>query len=201
MQGRPLVVVPGVFDPVLFFSSSFLAELLESAALCPPQGCMLDLGCGSGVLSVIAASNGKKVVATDLNPEAIRCARINAILNGVEERISVRQGDLFEPVRGERFDVVLFNPPYLAGTPSTPFEASFRSDDMAPRFAADLHSHLKAGGFALLVLSSRGLGADFLENLQANGLHYEAVAEKDLVGELITVYRVDPFESRSPRRR
>ena len=62
---------------------------------------------------------------------------------------------------------------------------------MATRFAAGLPLHLKPDGFALLVLSSRGVGEDFLENLLANGLGYEAVAEKDLVGELMTVYKVN----------
>ncbi len=191
VQGRSLVVTPGVFNPVLFFSSSVLAELLESEALSPKEASVLDLGCGTGVLSVIAASNGEKVVATDLNPQAVRCTRINAILNGVEKRVTVRQGDLFEPVRGESFDVVLFNPPYFGGRPRDTFETSFRSDDMATRFAAGLPLHLKPDGFALLVLSSRGVGEDFLENLLANGLGYEAVAEKDLVGELMTVYKVN----------
>ena len=133
VQGRSLVVTPGVFNPVLFFSSSVLAELLESEALSPKEASVLDLGCGTGVLSVIAASNGEKVVATDLNPQAVRCTRINAILNGVEKRVTVRQGDLFEPVRGESFDVVLFNPPYFGGRPRDTFETSFRSDDMATR--------------------------------------------------------------------
>ena len=59
VQGRSLVVVPDVFNPVLFFSSSFLAEVLESETLCPKGASILDLGCGSRVLSVIAIPSGR----------------------------------------------------------------------------------------------------------------------------------------------
>ncbi len=59
----------------------------------------------------------RRVVAVDINPAAVRCAQINALLNQLEQRIEVRRGDLFAPVAGERFDLVLFNPPFLRGAP------------------------------------------------------------------------------------
>ena len=80
---------------------------------------MLDLGTGSGVGAVFAAQWAGQVVAVDVNPAAVRCARINVLLHGVEDRVDVLQGDLFEPVAGERFDVILFNPPYFPGQPRT----------------------------------------------------------------------------------
>ena len=60
---------------------------------------------------------GYHVTAVDINPDAVRCARINALQHHLETCIEVRQGDLFEPVQGERFDLVLFNPPFFRGQP------------------------------------------------------------------------------------
>src|SRR5258708_40043817 len=81
----------------------------------------LDMGTGSGVGAVFAARRGFQVVGVDLNPDAVRCARANVLLNGLEERIEIRHGAPFEPVSGERFDLVLWNPPFFRGKPTSPF--------------------------------------------------------------------------------
>ena len=73
---------------------------------------VLDLGTGSGFLALVASRTAAIVVATDINPRAVRFARANVALNGLQERIDVRQGDLFEPVPGQRFDCILANPPF-----------------------------------------------------------------------------------------
>src|SRR5688572_18246060 len=110
-DGVPLVVLPQVFNPVLLRSGALMARALSGLAIGDATSLsVLDLGTGSGIGAVFAARKGASVVAVDINPEAVRCARINALLNHVDERIDVRLGDLFEPVRGEEFDLVLFNP-------------------------------------------------------------------------------------------
>lgn len=65
---------------------------------------MLDLGTGSGVNGIVAAARSSDVVAVDVNPSAVECARKNAELNGVGSRCGVRESDLFENVTG-RFDL------------------------------------------------------------------------------------------------
>ncbi len=75
---------------------------------------VLDLGTGSGILANIAAKNAGRVIAVDLNPYAIRCAKENSKLNDVQDRIDFIQGDLFSAFcDGLRFDLILFNAPYL----------------------------------------------------------------------------------------
>jgi release factor glutamine methyltransferase len=189
--GRPLVVLPGVLNPTLFRSSAVALGCLEDEVV--PTGCrVLDLGTGTGVLALAAATRGAAVVAVDLDPRAVRCARINALLNGLEARVEVREGDLFAPVAGERFDLVLSNPPYYAGRPASPDELALYGGDFADRFATGLPSHLGAGGRALVVLSSAGAEAAFLAAFAAAGLAAEAGHRRDLVSELVTVYRVRP---------
>ncbi len=75
---------------------------------------VLDMGTGCGILAVLAARRAKRVVAVDVNPYAMRNAKKNAELNGVEKNIEFRLGELFHPLGSkETFDLILFNAPYL----------------------------------------------------------------------------------------
>lgn len=91
--------------------------LLATNQKVKPNNRVLDLGTGCGIQGIIAAKKGARVVSTDINPFAIDLAKINASFNGVRDMMEFRIGDLFEPVRGELFDVILFNPPYLPRDP------------------------------------------------------------------------------------
>ncbi len=86
-----------------------------------PLGCrVLDMGTGCGVGAISVALWADRVVAVDIDPTAVRCARMNVLLHKLEERIAVEEGDLFSSLKGQSFDVVLFNPPYFKGVPVTP---------------------------------------------------------------------------------
>lgn len=108
----------------------------------------LDLGTGSGILSLGASRWSDSVVATDLNQRAVDCARFNARLNGVET-IEVMAGDCFEPVKGRRFDLILSNPPFFI-TPQSEYvfcENPMELDALCRRLAKEAHLHLNEGGF------------------------------------------------------
>lgn len=190
VDGLPLVVLPDVFNPKLLRSGEFLVQQLSRADLLPPGSRVLDLGSGSGAAGIAAAKRGCAVTAIDINPSAVRCTRINALLNDVE--IDVRQGDLFGTLGTERFDVVLFNPPYYRGVPRDALDRAWRSTDVPERFAAGLASHLAPGGYGLVVLSSDGDDQAFLQALERNGLSTETVAMRDFTNEVMRVYEVRP---------
>jgi release factor glutamine methyltransferase len=189
--GIPLLVLPDVFNPKLLRSGEFLVSQLSREDLLPLASRVLDLGCGSGASGIWAAAmRGCSVVSSDINPSAVRCTRINALLNNVE--LDIRQGDLFAPVEQERFDVVLFNPPYYRGVPRDALDHAWRSPDMPEQFASGLASSLRPTGHALVVLSSDGEAASFLQAFGRHGFNYEAVATRDFINEVMTVYRVRP---------
>ncbi len=142
--GMPFLVTPSVFNPKVPRTGEFLASQLESRVVHRDWD-VLDMGTGSGVCAVAAANHARRVVAVDINPAAVRCAGINALLNHLEHKIDVRHGDLFGPVSGERFDLILFNPPFLRGAPRDDRDSAWRSNDVAERFAAGLGAHLKPG--------------------------------------------------------
>jgi release factor glutamine methyltransferase len=190
VDGLPLVVLPDVFNPKLLRSGEFLAQQVSRPGRIPTGARVLDLGSGSGAAGIAAAKRGCAVTAIDINPSAVRCTRINALLNDVE--IDVRQGDLFSSLGTERFDVVLFNPPYYRGVPRDALDRAWRSTDVPERFAAGLAAHLAPGGYGLIVLSSDGDHQAFLEALERNGLLTETVAMRDFTNEVMCVYEVRP---------
>jgi methylase of polypeptide subunit release factors len=191
IDGVALVVLPEVFNPAVFRTGTLLARAVD--AWTPPADekeiRVLDLGTGSGVGALFAARRGFRVVAVDVNPEAARCARINALLHHLEARIEVRQGDLFAPVAGERFDLVLFNPPFFRGEPANDLDRAWRGTDVLERFAAGLSAVLTPAGQALLALSTDGDGAALLRAL-AGSLTVEVASRRDFGNEVITVFLV-----------
>ena len=189
VDGLPLLVLPEVFAPKLFRTGAYLARQLNQK-LIPPGCAVLDLGAGAGIGAITAARWAGRVVAVDINPAAVRCAQANCLLNQVDERVDVRQGDLFASVTDERFDVILFNPPFLPGVPQGPFEQAFFSTGLADRFAEALAEHLNPDGTALLLLSSMGETQRFLQALRWRGFYVRVLHEREWINERLTLYQV-----------
>jgi len=189
VHGLPFVVTPTVLNPKLTRTGAFFASVLD-AQLVSRNAEVLDMGTGSGVCAVFAARLAARVVAVDINAAAVRCAGINASLNQLEHKIDVRHGDLFGPVAGQRFDLVMFNPPFIRGVPRDDRDRAWRSSDVAERFAADLREHLKPGGSALVLLSSFGDGQFFLEQFHRHGFDIAVLAERRFVNERLAIFRL-----------
>lgn len=185
------LVTPSVFNPKLPRTGAFLAANLDER-LIAPDARVLDMGTGSGVCAVVAARHSRHVIAVDINPAAVRCTAINVALNGVEDRVEVRHGDLFAPVARERFDVILFNPPFLRGMPRDDRDRAWRSVDVAERFAAGVADHLATGGAALVVLSSFGGATRFLEEFRQQRLAMAVLATRRFLTERIAILKLQP---------
>jgi release factor glutamine methyltransferase len=190
VDGVPLIVLPEVFNPVVFRTGALLGRTIAASPAAAPGSRALDLGTGSGVGAVFAARRGHQVVAVDVNPEAVRCVRLNALLNALEDRIEARRGDLFEPVAGEAFDLILFNPPFFRGTPRNALDHAWRGTDVLERFAAGLPAALAPGGTLLLLLSTDGDGDALLGLLRDQGLSLDTAARRDFGNEVVTIHAV-----------
>jgi methylase of polypeptide subunit release factors len=125
-------------------ASSTLAQLTVRR----PVRRALDLGTGCGVQSLHLARHARQIVATDLNPRALTLARLTADLNGIE--VDLRLGDLYAPVAGERFDLVVTNPPYVLSPPTgerlTYREGTRTSDGLVEAVVRQGAEHLADGG-------------------------------------------------------
>jgi release factor glutamine methyltransferase len=187
--GMRFIVMPSVFNPKVPRTGEFLASQMH-AGLLNRDWEILDMGTGSGICAVFAAKHARRVVAVDINAAAVRCAGINALLNHVEHKIDVRHGDLFEAVPDERFDLIVFNPPFLRAVPQDDRDRAWCSSDVAARFAGGLGAHLKPGGAALVLLSSFGDGLDFLNEFCKHNFDISVLAERRFVNERLTVFRL-----------
>lgn len=110
-----------------------------------PAQNVLDLGCGSGVLALLAAASSQKVVATDINSRAIALCRFNAQLNGIEH-LQVVAGDLFAGVAGERFDLIICNPPFVI-SPQSEFIYRDSGQGIGQRIIREAPRYLEIDGF------------------------------------------------------
>jgi hypothetical protein len=127
----------------------------------------LDLGTGCGYLGLLASSFSDRVIATDRNERAGKLAHFNALLNDVEVMES-RVGDLFEPVQGERFDLVLSNPPFVI-TPGKRLmfrDSGMRGDEFCRRLMRGVPEYLEEGGFCQMLGNfARRTGSPWREEL------------------------------------
>jgi methylase of polypeptide subunit release factors len=141
---------------------------------------VLDMGTGTGVLALLAARLGAvSVVATDSSANGVANARLNAERLGLGNSVEVRgPADLFDSVRGEAFDTILFNAPWIQGEPQTSYDTA-RYDPgyrVLDGFLHDAPAHLRPGGAILLQYSnvSQRRGHSSIEHLHeviaANGL-------------------------------
>lgn len=107
-----------------------VTEALQAA---PAARRVLDIGSGSGCIAIVIARNlpDATVISVDISPEAIELARRNADRNEVQ--VDFRQGSIFEPVQGERFDLIVSNPPYISEADIETLQPEVR--DFEPRIA------------------------------------------------------------------
>jgi methylase of polypeptide subunit release factors len=135
-------------------ASSTPSRVLAHLAVREPVDSALDVGTGSGLHALLASRHARRVVATDVNPRALRFARLNALLNDAGN-VELREGSLFDPVGGERFDLVAANPPYVV---SPEHELAFRDsglpgDSFCEAMVRALPAHLNEGGVAHALVS------------------------------------------------
>lgn len=157
-RGVPIPALDALIHPRHSVFSPVRSEYVDLVAEAPlPQGAggleVFDLGTGTGVLAAVLARRGvARVVATDINPRAVECARENMQRLDLEDRVTVLEADLFPPGRA---DLVVCNPPWLPGTASSVLELGIydESSGMLRRFLDGLADHLTVNGEGWLILS------------------------------------------------
>ena len=156
----------------------------------------LDLGTGCGILALLAAETAEEVVATDLNPHAADCAMQNARLHGLDHKMNVVVGDLFDPIRTEtRFDLIIFNPPYLPVSNtlhqndylSLAWNGGMNGSSVTTRFLAHSSRYLEKNGNILLVQSSLSGIEPTISKMHRKGFQVDTVARRSTQFEEIAI--------------
>ena len=175
-------VLENVYEPAE--DSFFFAENLKIR-----DGCkIIDMGTGCGILGVLAAKKAGRVVAVDVNPYAVRCARNNAEINGVVDRMFFVQGDLFSPLRiRKEFNLILFNSPYLPSEENEKdswvewaWAGGTSGREVISRFICEAPKYLKPSGEILLVQSTLSDVKETLQAFEKRGFRTGVIAKQDL---------------------
>lgn len=189
MFGLDLVIEPGVLHPGHFISSRVLAEHLLGLDLRGLE--VADVGTGSGILALLAARSGASVVAVDLNPVALACAAGNARRNGLADRVSVIESDVFSGLPAEaRFDLVITNPPFYPRAAESPGDRAFAAGVGNAFFVAlaeGLPERLRPGGRLLMIQSSDADFSPIAGQVEARGLNTRILLERRGFFETLTV--------------
>ncbi len=179
--GEQLDLLPNVYEP------SEDTFLLVDAALdvVRPTDSVLEVGTGCGLIAKIVAPLAHSVIATDINPQAVA----NAILNGVE----AIQGDLFCHLN-RRFDLILFNPPYLPTDTNVSCDWLTQAWDGGPagrevitRFLTQVDRHLTDRGRVLMTISSLTGYREVTESMEAQFEIVRSLAERKVFFETLYV--------------
>ncbi|WP_329377077.1 class I SAM-dependent methyltransferase [Streptomyces sp. NBC_01716] len=161
LLGKEWSILPNVYPSGSFSSTEFFTY----QDIYPPAGGkFLEIGCGAGVTAVTAAISGcDAVVASDINPQAVRNTGINIARHGVDEKVSVRHGDLFSAVRvNERFDCIFWNSNGIEMPSDYTHQSEFEKAFFDPgyeshrRYVEEGPNHLTRGGRLLIGFSGHG---------------------------------------------
>lgn len=145
-------VHPGVFHPGLFFSTKILLQYLAGQALSGKS--FLELGAGSGLISVFAAHRGATVTASDISQAAIANIQENARLSNIAVKTIL--SDLFAEIAEQRFDWIIINPPYYPRNPTNESEhAWFCGEDFQyfQSLFSQLGNFINADNQVVMILS------------------------------------------------
>ncbi len=162
----------GVYEPR---EDSFLfAGFLETLELKGKK--VLEIGCGSGLLSILCSKKGAEMTAVDISPQAGAITKENAEKNGC--KIKTVQSDLFSAVQG-KFDLILFNSPYLPVNESPEWSAG-RGSELILDFITGCHAHLLPNGKVLLLISSLTGPEKVIKAFESESLSVRIVGEEKL---------------------
>lgn len=190
-------IFPSVYQPGE--DSYLLADCVEKLLQQKKIRSVLDLGTGTGIQGIAASRFANKVAACDINSKAVKCARRNAALNKITN-IEIFQSDLFQSVRG-KFDLIIFNPPYLPVEECEPRDALSRAWDggaagreVTDRFLKEVGDFLNQRGAAIFVQSSLTGIEKTKELLAQRGFCAEILAQKKFFFEAIYAVKAERKE-------
>ena len=188
------------FYPEVYEPAEDTFQLIESVEV-KEGDTVLEIGTGCGIVALECARIGAEVICSDLNPHAVKLAKRNYLTDksSLKGSVEIRQGDLFSVLnKDERFDVIIFNPPYLPTQPEDRMGGTGWFDiatdggvdglEITKRFINGLNKHLKKTGHAYFVFSSLSDRKKLDEYIFNAGLKSEIILSRLFDDEQIDVY-------------
>ncbi len=184
-----IVVYPTVYPPAE--DTYLLYDNLELSGV----DTFLEIGCGTGVVTLRAAQEVTRVIATDLSLDAVKNTNENLQRNRLDHKATVIQCDLLTPFRRSiEFSVIAWNPPYLPrGNENTTMDHALvggrEGVESLLRLIPQIPAHLKRGGSVFFVVSSLGRVDAVIDAMERVGFRVEIIAERGLFFERLLLLR------------
>jgi len=186
-----LEVPPQVFHPGFFFSTKLLLHYISALSLQGQR--FLELGAGSGLISIHVAKKGATVTATDINPVAIEYLRRNCDHNN--EKLEIILSDLFDSIPGQSFDIIAINPPYYKRQPLTMADHAWYCGENGEYFEqlfTKLGIYIHKNSIVLMVLSEQCDINMISEIASGHNFYMQRKITKKSIWEYIYIYQITP---------
>lgn len=188
-DGIEVMVHPDVFPPNLTLSTKILLDFISDQ---PLEGkSFLELGCGSGIISLYARRSGAKVTASDINETALEYLRSAAKANDLE--ITCAYSDLFQNITEAHFDVIIINPPYYPKAPQSVKDQAWYCGENFEYFESlfsQLPSYLTANNNTFMILSEDCDDTRIMSIAEKNGVKMIVEGTRTRWGERNVIYRL-----------
>lgn len=188
-RGISVWVEPTVFPPFITISTKLLLQFAETLDLQGKK--FLELGCGCGIISILAAKNGARATAVDINETALKALRQNAADNRVS--VEILYSDLFDNLEGRSFDAIFINPPYYPKTPQSIGENAWfcgENFEYFERLFVQLPAFISIDAEVYMILSEDCELQKIKAIAQKNAMAFELVQEKKVVAETNYIFRI-----------
>ncbi len=192
--GFDLLIRPTVFHPKYFFSSSYLVEFIFKLNL-ENKKC-LELGCGSGIVSLIAYKKNGIVTCSDINEIAVECTKINFNKNfgNYNPNFNVIKSDLFDLIPKTSFDFVFINPPYFFETVSTENQLAWncgKNGEYFVKLFSQISLYISNNTQVYMVLADNCDIKRISEIANDHNFKFNRVEEKKIKWEINYIYNIE----------
>ena len=184
-----LIIPPSVFHPRFFFSTKILLKYISQLDL--QEKSLLELGAGSGLISIYAAKKNAIVTATDINPVAIEYLRKNQAPNNV--RLNIISSDIFQSIPPQSFDIIAINPPYYKKNPKSVAEYAWYCGENGEYFQklfSSLKQYTHSDSIVLIILSEDCDIQMITQLAFGNHFNMHIVCERKIVWEKNFIYQI-----------
>lgn len=179
-RGTTVKIFPGVFHPGLFYSTKFLTDYLQTQLV--KNKSLLELGCGTGLISILCARRGATVTATDINPTAVENSKLNVANNKVS--VTLLKSDVFDQIEKQAFDWIVINPPYYARVIKNNDELAWHCGEnfeYFQKFFWSLSQFIHSNSNVVMVLTLGCELEQIFEIARKNGFQFELLEERNVL--------------------
>jgi release factor glutamine methyltransferase len=193
VRGFELVIKPTVFHPKFFFSSTYLFDFVSTLNLTNKQ--FLEIGCGSGLISLLAHQKKAIVTTCDINEVAVDCTKINFENNFGKEisNVSVLKSDLFHAIPDSRFDVIVINPPYFFEDVKTDTQLAWncgKNGEYFLKFFSNLQNFIRTESDVYMILADNCEIDKIKEIAKSYQFIFELIVHKKIKWEINFIFKI-----------